>query len=43
MINEVTPEVLQRTAREYLRTTNQTVLIVNPTKVLSQEERSYAK
>jgi zinc protease len=43
MINGVTPEVLQRTAREYLRTTNQTVLIVNPTKVLSQEERSYAK
>jgi predicted Zn-dependent peptidase len=42
MINDVTPELIQQTAREYLRTSNQTVLIVNPTKVLSKEERSYA-
>ena len=29
-IREVTPELLQRTAREYLRPTNQTVLAVVP-------------
>jgi predicted Zn-dependent peptidase len=28
---KVTPEVLQRTAREYLRKTNRTVLVVEPT------------
>jgi predicted Zn-dependent peptidase len=42
MINEITPETIRQTAREYLRATNQTVLIVNPTKALSKEERSYA-
>jgi len=42
MIDGVTPEVVQRTAQEYLRSTNQTILTINPTKVLSKEERSYA-
>ena len=42
MIDGVTPELIQRTAQEYLRPTNQTILTVNPTKVLSKEERSYA-
>jgi zinc protease len=42
MIADITPEMIRQTAREYLRTTNQTVLIVNPTKVLSKEERTYA-
>jgi zinc protease len=42
MINDITPEMVQQTAREYLRSTNQTVLKINPTKVLSKEERSYA-
>ncbi|MFN0157393.1 MAG: M16 family metallopeptidase [Bacteroidota bacterium] len=42
MINKVTPELIQKTAQEYLRRTNQTILTVNPTKVLSKEERKYA-
>jgi predicted Zn-dependent peptidase len=42
MIDGITPEIVQRTAQEYLRSTNQTILTINPTKVLSKEERSYA-
>jgi zinc protease len=40
-IQKVTPELLQRTAREYLRPTNQTVLTVKPTKMLSKEEQQH--
>ncbi len=42
MINSVTPEMVEKTAQEYLRESNQTILTVNPTKVLSKEERKYA-
>ncbi len=42
MIDQVTPELIQRTAQEYLRTTNQTILTVNPTKVVAKEEKQYA-
>ncbi len=43
MIDRVTPELIQKTAQEYLRTSNQTILTVNPIKVLSKEEKQYAK
>jgi predicted Zn-dependent peptidase len=37
-IAAITPEVIQRTPREYLRPTNQTLLTVNPTSTLSRKE-----
>ena len=40
-IQKVTPELLQRTAQEYLRPTNQTVLTVKPTKMLSKEDQQH--
>ena len=40
-IRNVTPELLQRSAEEYLRPTNQTVLTINPTKMLSKEDRQH--
>jgi len=42
MIRRVTPELIKSTAQEYLRPTNQTVLVLNPTKVMSKEEPKYA-
>jgi predicted Zn-dependent peptidase len=42
MIEEVTPELIRSTAQEYLRPTNQTVLVLNPTNVLSKEEPPHA-
>jgi predicted Zn-dependent peptidase len=36
-IAAITPEVIQRTAREYLRPTNQTLLTINPTSTLSRK------
>lgn len=41
-IAEVTPETIRRTAQEYLRTTNRTVVTVNPTRSISKEEPSHA-
>ncbi|HCV43654.1 MAG TPA: insulinase family protein [Bacteroidetes bacterium] len=40
-IRNVTPELLQRTAQDYLRPTNQTVLTVKPTQMLSKEEQQH--
>ncbi len=42
MINGVTPELVERTAQEYLRPTNQTVLIINGTKPTGKEESAHA-
>jgi predicted Zn-dependent peptidase len=42
-MRKVTPELLQKTAQEYLRPTNQTVLTVKPTKMLSKEEQQHGK
>lgn len=42
MIGQVTPELIQKTAQEYLRPTNQTLLTINPTKVLSKKEQAHA-
>lgn len=40
MIDRVTPELIQKTAQEYLRTTNQTVLTVRPSRVINREDKS---
>ena len=40
-IQKVTPELIQRTAVEYLRPTNQTILTVKPTKMLSKEDQQH--
>lgn len=42
MIGQVTPELIRKTAREYLRPTNQTVLTINPTNVLTKKEQAHA-
>ncbi len=40
-IRKVTPELLQKTAQEYLRPTNQTILTVKPTRMLSKEDHEH--
>jgi zinc protease len=42
-MRKVTPELLQKTAQEYLRPTNQTVLTVKPTQMLSKEDKQHEK
>lgn len=41
-IEKVTPELIRKVAQEYLRKTNQTVLVLHPSKVMSKEEPSHA-
>jgi predicted Zn-dependent peptidase len=41
-IAQVTPDLIRETAREYLRTTNQTFLILNAAKAISKKEPAYA-
>jgi predicted Zn-dependent peptidase len=41
-IRSVTPELIRKTAQEYLRTTNQTALVLMPTKVIAREEPTHA-
>jgi predicted Zn-dependent peptidase len=38
LIDKVTPELIRKTAEEYLRPTNETVLIVHPSKVMAKKE-----
>ncbi|MDH4071165.1 MAG: insulinase family protein [Ignavibacteria bacterium] len=41
-IAKVTPELIRRVAQEYLRESNQTVLVLNPSKTMSKEEPTHA-